>query len=80
MLAALLSLVTPCALPQGEPATALTRADLPAWRAHLAPRPAEVAWRQIPWHQSMGAGLREAADLGRPMLLWLMNGHPLGCT
>lgn len=80
MLAALFSLVTPFALPQGEPEAALTQADLPRWRAHLAPRPAEVAWRQIPWRQTMGAGLREAADRGRPMLLWLMNGHPLGCT
>lgn len=80
MLAILLSLVTPCALPQGAPELHVAQADMLAWREHLAPRAAEVAWRAIPWRQTLSAGLRDTAGSGRPMLLWLMNGHPLGCT
>jgi hypothetical protein len=62
-----------------EPPT-LADADVSAWRDHLAPTEAEERWREIPWRPSMGEGLRDAAQARRPMLLWLMNGHPLGCT
>ncbi len=37
-------------------------------------------WQTIPWR----TGLLEARDLaireGKPLFLWSMNGHPLGCT
>ena len=80
MLALALSLVTPCAAPQAPPADRLDVAALAAWREHLAPRADEQRWREIPWRQTIGEGLRDAASAARPMLLWLMNGHPLGCT
>ena len=45
----------------------------------LRPKPAEK-WRTIPWK----IDLLEARDLsvksGKPLFLWSMNGHPLGCT
>lgn len=64
-----------CALPQG-----LDEASLPEWRDHIAPVAAESRWRQIGWRPSLTEGLRDAAAADRPLLLWLMNGHPLGCT
>lgn len=75
MLALALCLVPQAPAPQGLPHEAL-----PAWRTHLAPQANEDRWRQIPWRQTMGDGLRDAAREGKPLLLWLMNGHPLGCT
>jgi len=49
-----------------------------AWREHFALR--DEAWREVPWHASYRDGIVAAADLDRPLLLWVMNGHPLGPT
>ncbi|MCH8806974.1 MAG: hypothetical protein IH986_12905 [Planctomycetes bacterium] len=51
-----------------------------AWRAHLQPRPAELAWLRIPWLTTLGDGIVRADAQTKPLLLWVMNGHPLGCT
>lgn len=51
-----------------------------AYRAEILPDEGERAWEQIRWYPSYAEGLREAADQGKPVLLWVMNGHPLGCT
>ncbi len=51
-----------------------------AWRAAILPAADEIAWRRIPWRTSVRDGLREADAAAKPILLWLMNGHPLGCT
>lgn len=40
----------------------------------------ELAWRAIPWHASFSAGVIAADQVDKPLLLWAMNGHPLGCT
>jgi hypothetical protein len=58
----------------------VTAATFTAWRDHIAPLDAEVRWQKIDWHDSLSAGVRAANKQNRPMLLWLMNGHPLGCT
>jgi len=47
--------------------------------AEIAPDEEET-WRTIPWRTDLGAARVEAARLGRPLFLWAMNGHPLGCT
>lgn len=54
--------------------------DVARWSAHLAPRPDEVAWRAIPWHATLAEGVAAARAAEKPLLLWVMNGHPLGCT
>ncbi len=55
-------------------------ASLDAWRDHIRPCEAERAWERIGWHASFADGLRAANTERRPLLLWMMNGHPLGCT
>ena len=54
--------------------------DLSYWRERILPAPSELAWMQIPWRPSFAEGIIEARSQGRPLLLWVMNGHPLGCT
>ncbi|MGE4618387.1 MAG: hypothetical protein AAEJ04_01105 [Planctomycetota bacterium] len=53
--------------------------DLDAWAQAILPG-AEEAWLTIPWHATLHEGLRAAGLEQKPLLLWLMNGHPLGCT
>lgn len=46
----------------------------------IMPQTNEEAWEQIPWRTSLDQARREAAAAGKPLLLWEMDGHPLGCT
>ena len=43
-------------------------------------KPSEVEWEQIPWQPNLGEAIREARRQDRPILLWMMNGHPAGMT
>ncbi|HZL99899.1 MAG TPA: hypothetical protein VFD43_06575, partial [Planctomycetota bacterium] len=53
---------------------------LETWVEHLAPQPSELAWEGLPWLTSYSDGVLAAQEQRRPLLLWVMNGHPLGCT
>jgi len=69
--------------PDGPPARAtveLTDRNYAAWRKHILPDTGEVAWQQIPWATTFKDGIVAADAAGKPLLLWTMNGHPLGCT
>lgn len=46
----------------------------------IQPRESELSWQQIPWHPDLWTARREAARAGKPIYLWEMDGHPLGCT
>ncbi len=58
----------------------LRRSDLAEWRAHLLPGEVDMRFARIPWEPTFLDGVRLASEQDRPLLLWLMNGHPLGCT
>ena len=47
--------------------------------AAIKPGPQEARWLQIPWQTSLAAARQKAAAAGKPILLWEMDGHPLGC-
>lgn len=49
-------------------------------RAAVVPSAEELAWKQIPWRASLWTGVIDAQVAEKPILLWAMNGHPLGCT
>ena len=48
--------------------------------ALVTPDAGEDEWTQIPWRTSLWEARIEAAREGKPILLWEMDGHPLGCT
>ena len=50
------------------------------WRDFIQPTELDLKWTRIPWRSSFQEGLMEAGAKQKPMLLWAMNGHPLGCT
>lgn len=62
------------ALPTLDPAT------LPTLAAQVRPRPEEERWLEIPWEPKLHTGRAKAARLNKPILLWAMNGNPLGCV
>jgi uncharacterized protein YceK len=62
------------------PSARLDDDDLEAWSRYLAPRGSELAWESLPWLSSYSDGVLAAQEQRRPLLLWVMNGHPLGCT
>jgi hypothetical protein len=45
----------------------------------IKPKPAEQKWAEIPWLASLWEARQKAAREGKPILLWEMDGHPLGC-
>jgi hypothetical protein len=76
--------LTACAAPatrvQADDTTLLAGRSVDEWCTLMEPAPTSRAWQDIPWQVSFHDGLAAAADAQRPLLLWLMNGHPLGCT
>ena len=46
----------------------------------IKPRAVEEKWAQIPWLASLWEARQRAAREGKPILLWEMDGHPLGCV
>jgi hypothetical protein len=46
----------------------------------ICQREEELAFLKIGWHESFYSAVNEARETNRPVLLWAMNGHPLGCT
>ena len=41
---------------------------------------ADEPWRQIPWEISLLNAQNSAAKSQKPIFIWAMDGHPLGCT
>jgi len=50
------------------------------WRAFIHPKPDELSFERIDWHNSVWSGLAKAQREGKPLLIWIMNGHPCGLT
>lgn len=64
--------------PLSEPV--LDDASFAAWGDRIRILDSELVWEQLPWYVSYYEGLEKAGAEGKPLLLWVMNGHPLGCT
>ncbi len=48
--------------------------------APVLPTKAEEKWLTIPWRTDLWAARADAQRENKPMFLWVMNGHPMGCT
>ena len=49
-------------------------------KALIKPGKDEDRWAAIPWMTDLWQARQLAARQGKPILLWEMDGHPLGCT
>lgn len=57
----------------------LTDEEFTALHAKLQPAKDEP-WRTIPWKSSLVEAQATAAREKKPLFIWAMDGHPLGCT
>jgi hypothetical protein len=64
------------AAPLGEQ---LTEAKFDGVRKAVLPADGEDEFARIPWLTSIWDARVKAAKEGKPILLWEMDGHPLGC-
>ena len=58
----------------------LSAETLEQWRDHILPSEDDLTWMEIPWLVTFASGVQAANQADKPLLLWVMNGHPLGCT
>lgn len=58
----------------------LTAANARSIHQLCQPLEAENQWRSIPWHSNIWQAREQAAKEGKPVYLWEMDGHPLGCV
>jgi hypothetical protein len=63
----------------GLQAEVLDEARFREIQGELAPA-ADEPWRTIPWTIGLLDAQRQAARERKPMFIWAMDGHPLGCT
>lgn len=57
----------------------LTDAKFTELQKQLRPTKDEP-WLTIPWRVSLLDAQKAAAKEGKPVFIWAMDGHPLGCT
>jgi hypothetical protein len=76
ILAGIVSLGRPAALCAAPP---FTDDDALRLRKIIQPRTGEDPFETIPWETSLWDARVKAAATGKPILLWEMDGHPLGC-
>jgi hypothetical protein len=66
--------------PQVPTAEPLRPEQIGPLQALIKPGPGEDRWASIPWLIDLSQARQLAARQGKPILLWEMDGHPLGCT
>jgi hypothetical protein len=49
-------------------------------RQEVLPAAEEDRWLAIPWRSRLWDAVEDARRERKPILLWAMNGHPLGCV
>ena len=57
----------------------LSEQEFQSLHQQLRPDPDE-SWRTIPWKISLLEAQRLGAEQNKPVFIWAMDGHPLGCT
>jgi len=50
------------------------------WRDYVLPAAEDERWLEVGWRATYWDAVLEAHEVKRPLLVWAMNGHPLGCT
>ena len=65
------------ALPAAEP---IRPEQFDKLHALISPSKDEEKFLAIPWQTSLWDARQKAAREGKPILIWEMDGHPLGCV
>jgi len=76
ILTAVVTLSKPTSLSAAPP---LTDDDAVRLRKVIRPLAGEDPFDTIPWETNLWDARVKAAATGKPILLWEMDGHPLGC-
>ena len=63
-----------------NPAAPLTWKNYAETRDRVLPTAKEKGWQEIPWRSDLLSAAAEATKKDMPLLIWAMNGDPLGCT
>ena len=63
----------------GGLAAELNESEFRRLHQQLQPSPDEP-WRSIPWKIALLDAQQTAARQRKPIFIWAMDGHPLGCT
>jgi len=61
-------------------AAPVDNAEFQRLTALIKPQAEENSWLEIPWKTDLWAARQQAAAEGKPIFLWEMDGHPLGCV
>jgi hypothetical protein len=64
---------------ESSAAPPLSGEDVAQVRKVVRPGENEDPFATIPWETDLWAARIKAAAAGKPLLLWEMDGHPLGC-
>ena len=54
-------------------------ANLDRLKTLIKPRAEETKWEEIPWMVDLWEARKKAAQSGKPLMLWEMDGNPMGC-
>ena len=76
---ACIAMVTSAAMSAVTTADELTVAKFQKLHAELQPDNSAL-WRTIPWKTSVLNAQQIADGEKKPIFIWAMDGHPLGCT
>ena len=69
-----------CAIPAPAAKPSITEDQFQRLHTLIKPKAEDAKWEQIPWLSSLWEARKKAAAEGKPILLWEMDGNPLGCT
>ena len=63
-----------------EPTPLLSDETLDKSIGCVKPCAAEDRYLEVPWFTNLMKARVESQLQGKPIFMWIMNGHPLGCT
>jgi hypothetical protein len=58
----------------------ISPAQFKALHRAVGPSGEAERWTEIPWETDLAAARAKSTQTGKPLLMWIMDGHPLGCT